>query len=800
MKQERLLDYFLEKSKDDSRLPFSVETLRTISEPHDADHAETFSTEQYRAVCRLWNDGEHIKVAKEEPLPLKYINEYGKGSYCNVTRIKHAFTDAYYACKEQTSDEHEARAHLLQEIATLKKLSHRHIVRFVKSFQRGNRYGILLMPAATTDLKKLLDRYRRNGPDDNRRTGDRWSDRVVLKPILLTLFGCFSRGLAHIHARNICHKDIKPANVLYESALGLNSVSFLWADFGLAHDFGDSGNSKTRHPHSLRYAAPEIIGFEARKARGKIEHEDSDDEDEDAPQQSSEVPGDTIRHGRSSDIYSFGIVFLETLSYLIAEGPDASIPADFEICMSFGKNIEGLQAWAKKQIHRLSPKDPLVFLFRLSSKMIARNPGDRPNVSEIVRALTEANPRYFCSACLNQPDEPTSQAIVAEVEEDEMLEGFQNAKFPFEDEYHVNAQDDPGSVANVDKASPPAEEPHDPIHLPRPSVKGREPSVKVPESISRDDTDTESAVSSYQPSISSFGSTRSSLSSNSSLGAIAAPWATLTELKAMFATDERFSFLCSTAIESRGIGVQRFERNLCRLIKRFATGLRNEAALDDMAGRAAAGVISSLARRLAMEIARTFTSKETIKREVDEAKRSERDRHRELELSLAAYQPDHVGLADDISSDDDTDGAEEMEDENEENVTNILQLKAFILSSNAFKNMRWGLHRFLQPDVLQTISKEIKLELKSEGLHTITFQVQWNLLKFCEEELEGKQTLATVLTVTGTDEIAFATTCQEYVIRHWPNTGQDVLTFLESAILQRTHRESHPVRWRIRAL
>ena len=583
-----------------------------------------------------------------------------------------------------------------------------------------------------------------------------------------------------------------------------NSARFLWADFGLAHDFGDSGNSKTRHPHSLRYAAPEIIDFEARKARGKIEYEDSDDEDEDAPQQSSGVPGDTIRHGRSSDIYSFGIVFLETLSYLIVEGPEASISGgltgDFESCMPFGKNIEGLQAWAKKQIHRLSPKDPLVFLFRLSSKMIARQPGDRPNVSEIVRALTEVNPQYFCSACLNQPNEPTSQAIVAEVEDEEMLEGFQNAKFPFKDEYHVNAQDDPGSVANVDKASPPAEEPHDLIHLPRPSVKGREPSVKVPESISRDDTDTESAVSSYQPSISSFGSTRSSLSSNSSLGAIAAPWAAVTELKAMFATDERFSSLCSTAIESRGIGVQRFERNLCRLIKRFATGLRKEAALDDMAGRAAAGVISSLARRLAMEIARTFTSKETIKLEVDEAKRSECDRHRELELSLAAYQPDHVGLADEISSDDDTDSAEGMEDEDEENASNILQLKAFILSSNAFKNMRWGLHRFLQPDVLQTISKEMKLELNSEGQHTITFHVHWNLLKFCEEELEGKQNLATVLTVTGTDEIAFATTCQEYVIQHWPNTGQDVLRFLESAILQRTHRESHPVRWRIRAL
>ena len=478
MKQERLLDRFCEESKDDSHLPLKEETMRIIFEPDDADHAKTFSTEQYRAVCRTWNDGEHIKIAEEEPLPLKYINEYGKGSYGSVTRNQHAFSDAFYACKEQISV--EARAHLLREIARLKKLGHRHIVQFVKSYQRGNRYGILLKPAATTDLKKLLDRYRRNGLDYDRDSRDRRRDRVVLKPVLLTVFGCLSRGLGHIHGCNIRHKDIKPANILYEKALGQNPARFLWADFGLAHDFGDSGNSKTtsksRHRYSPRYAAPEIMEeFEARKAKGEIEHEDSDDdENEDAPEQSSGGPGSAIGHGRSSDIYSFGIVFLEILSYLIAEGPEASIPKDFENCMPFWKNTEGLQAWAKTQIQRLPPEDPLVFLFRLSSKMIARRPGDRPLIADVTRALTEANQQYFCTTCLKQPEEPTSQAVIAE---EQMVEGLENAKFLSRHKHHVNGQDH-GSVHEVEAASPPPEEIQDLVRRPRPSVKGREPSVK----------------------------------------------------------------------------------------------------------------------------------------------------------------------------------------------------------------------------------------------------------------------------------------------------------------------------------
>ena len=439
MRQERLLDHFCEESMDDKHLPLKIETIRATLKPDNADYAMTFCTEQYRAVCRTWNDGEHITIAEEEPLPLRLINEYGKGSYGSVTRNRHAFTDMYYACKVQISD--EARAHLTREIARLKRLEHRHIVQFAKSYQRGKSYGILLKPAATTDLKKLLDRYRRNGLDFDRDSGDRRRDRVVYRPILLTIFGCLSRGLAHIHGCNIRHKDIKPSNILYEKALESNPARFLWADFGLAHDFSNSDDSKTlsksRHRYSPRYAAPEIMEeFEARKARGELEDEDSDDEyDGDAPTQSSGVPGNAIGHGRSSDIYSFGIVFLEILSYLIAD--NGEIPDDFEKLMPFWKNVESLQAWAKEQIRILKPTDPLVPLFRLSSKMIAHRPGDRPIISEIVKYLIKEDKgkrQYFCTACLDQPEEPTSHAVIAE---EQLAEGLENTNGLSDHKHHV---------------------------------------------------------------------------------------------------------------------------------------------------------------------------------------------------------------------------------------------------------------------------------------------------------------------------------------------------------------------------
>ena len=469
MKQERLLDDFCEESKDDKNLPLNPGVLRSMFDDEDHDHAEIFCMEQYRAICRTWNEGEHIKPGDAEPLPLMFINEYGRGSYGSVTRVKDVFTGALYASKEQISS--EARAHLLREIARLKKLGHRHIVQFVKSYQRRDRYGILLKPAATTDLKKLLDRYRRNGLDYDRDARDRRRDRVVLKPVLLTAFGCLSRGLAHIHSCNIRHKDIKPANILFEKAKDPHPARFLWADFGLAHDFNDTGNSKTvsknRHRYSPRYAAPEIMEeYEARKARGEVLYDDTDDEEEDAPEHAPDAPNGTspikpIGHGRSSDIYSFGIVFLEILSYLTAEGPEASIPRDFEDCMPAWSHVPRLQEWAHKQIQRLPPTDPLVYLFKISSKMIAQDALDRPLISDVVQGLVGANPQYFCGACLQDPQESVSQAVIAE---EQMIEGLEKANLLLQ---HVNSHDHSSSngghdlVDIIDENAPPPRSPSD---------------------------------------------------------------------------------------------------------------------------------------------------------------------------------------------------------------------------------------------------------------------------------------------------------------------------------------------------
>ena len=420
MKLERLLDHICEHSKDDRHLPFERTMLERILGLENAPHASTFVAEQYRAICRTWSDGHHLEIPEEEPLPLEHIDKYGDGSYGTVTKTKDAFTGMYYARKEQT----EGSKHLRREIARLKKLSHRHIVEFVKSYQRGNKYGILLKPAATTDLHKLLRRYSRNKFDyDKDNTYQR--DRITLKPIILTAFGCLSRGLAYIHRCNIRHKDIKPSNILYQKAFERDPARFLWADFGLAYDFGNHPDySKTRGKsrYSPRYAAPEIMeDNQARKLRGEFDPDDSDGSDTDnnlPSQEPNSTQRSAIGHGRKSDIYSFGIVFLEILSHLNAQGPgyENTVPGDFEACMPIWKNITTTQAWAQTQAQDLSskdPKSPLMFLFKLGSEMISHNPDARPDIDQIVSRLKQASRRYFCTTCQQEPEEPVHRTNCA---------------------------------------------------------------------------------------------------------------------------------------------------------------------------------------------------------------------------------------------------------------------------------------------------------------------------------------------------------------------------------------------------
>jgi serine/threonine protein kinase len=91
-------------------------------------------------------------------------------------------------------------------------------------------------------------------------------------------FGCITSGLAYLHDKSCRHKDIKPGNILIKKG------AIYITDFGLAYDFTDKTESKTRGvmgDRSMNYVAPEVVAENPR--------------------------------GTASDMWSLGCIFLDMI-------------------------------------------------------------------------------------------------------------------------------------------------------------------------------------------------------------------------------------------------------------------------------------------------------------------------------------------------------------------------------------------------------------------------------------------------------------------------------------------------------
>jgi len=302
----------------------------------------------------------------DEPLPFRVLERYPPGHYTSVDRVYDVFRDCNFARKIR-KDVYDAPEHMDTEIARLQELwedgQDHHIIRYIKTYQRGDEFGALFTPAATTNLMSLLSRYCNQA-----------ADRQQLRPILLRAFGCLSYSLAYIHNdKETRHRDIKPHNILYHRT-PQREDEFLWADFGLAKNFSRSGVSATENSFvgTEEYAAPETLRH--------------------------------ARHGRSADIFSLGCVFLEILSVILMETLGRNVPDGLRRLTPYCHNIGRVRDWVDLQVKAEERRQSrrLIPLLKLSRRMVAENPWDRPKISDVVRDLAGIHAdgvTMFCTKC-----------------------------------------------------------------------------------------------------------------------------------------------------------------------------------------------------------------------------------------------------------------------------------------------------------------------------------------------------------------------------------------------------------------
>lgn len=325
------------------------------------------------APSPIWHDwsgrgtGSHVDYPSEDPLPLEFEETLGTGASGNVEKI--VCHNISLAVKTKTV----RLGQLMEwkEIDVLKKLSHRHIIKFVGTFNHKQVMGLVLWPVAVCDLAtffKDLDTFKKHetlrGFSKNsepihhfRELGIKVESCALAKPLarewLYQKFGCLASAIYYIHRNGIRHKDLKPSNIL------LTPTGIRVTDFGTATDFSDRPSSESNNGErgTRIYFAPEVATHQI--------------------------------SGRPADIFTLGCVFLEMC---------------WSICMpkktmedlatvhrgSFQANLSAVRRQCLDCIEDASA-DPhvttLQHLLLLIREMLDPDPAKRPNALKIKSQL-----------------------------------------------------------------------------------------------------------------------------------------------------------------------------------------------------------------------------------------------------------------------------------------------------------------------------------------------------------------------------------------------------------------------------
>ncbi|ERF72009.1 hypothetical protein EPUS_09390 [Endocarpon pusillum Z07020] len=288
----------------------------------------------------------------------------GCGSHSVVEKVQHFPTGRTFARKTLRNPGKGTSTiqQFLAEVAIMKRLNHRHIIRFVVEYADRLSRHVVMSPVAEHNLKEFIE-YPESLPHN----------RFLLKSI-----GCLASALAYLHSIRVRHKDIKPQNILVKDS------TVLLSDFGISKTWSDTQSmSESISAMTPMYAAPEVAAHE--------------------------------RHDTKADVFSLGLVFLEIIavthegsvnrlrSYL-SSSQDYSMTRNVDTSKKSSRkpkvkpyyaNIRPILNWIiSLRSHCVAG---ILVLLDLCHSMVQRDPIARPTAFGLTQSVPSA---FMCDWCL----------------------------------------------------------------------------------------------------------------------------------------------------------------------------------------------------------------------------------------------------------------------------------------------------------------------------------------------------------------------------------------------------------------
>ena len=172
---------------------------------------------------------------------LKFIEIIDKGGFGIVLHVLDKQTNKEIAVKviNKIGKSHEYIEKKKKEIIILRKLNHPNIVKFYGFMETNNQLLIKMEYIKYGTLKHWINN-RENITEEEAST--------IIRKIL--------SAVEYLHNKQICHRDIKPGNIMISKKNDLNSIKII--DFGLSEDnFNNLSNND--YSGTFIYMAPELI-------------------------------------------------------------------------------------------------------------------------------------------------------------------------------------------------------------------------------------------------------------------------------------------------------------------------------------------------------------------------------------------------------------------------------------------------------------------------------------------------------------------------------------------------------------
>ncbi|KAF6236138.1 hypothetical protein HO173_005767 [Letharia columbiana] len=365
-------DHFAQ-SQLDSRLPLSHHSLGLIL--RDEKLSARFYKHQWKFLAPFFRaDQSHRELEDNVILPFIDCKRLGEGGFGEVHQM--TMVASYQGLvpevkgqvkiiRKQIKPKRGAEKDFQKEqhiLSLLRCLQHPNIIQLLTAYTIHQTHNFLF-PLADGDLKDFLCQQRR--PPGFETDNNVLQALYELASAIEAVHDYFSNTF---NVRKIgCHYDLKPDNILYRSG------KFILSDFGLSQLSDENEGSKSLYRNGGgEYWAPECVSI----------HDDFK----------------KLHVGRSSDMWSFGCILSELLTYL-QDGPTGVLNfskgreitlAGYWTCKSFhggDKPHEGVSQWLSRLGGRHKITDAQKSLNLLIQDLLQQEPTARPKAQDITLGL-----------------------------------------------------------------------------------------------------------------------------------------------------------------------------------------------------------------------------------------------------------------------------------------------------------------------------------------------------------------------------------------------------------------------------